>query len=428
MATTSLESRVTSAETSIKYLKSDLSKTKLNLTEVEKRTDKLEEDNRENKSKITDNTSRIKDLEKAQESTNVDMRLMKTSQSNINEDIVDLAKHIEEVDENTTNLEKKHTEDLTEVRNELVSLYEGIIRVEDKIDESDKCNCGSHDHDNHHHCKPDHTCNCPYCEGSIEEEEPVIPSTSSIMDRLVAKYLKEHINNLFCTIIPRHDLSTNWTVNDPILTFGEYGVEDDTHRIKRGDGTTKWSELPYETFGVESLATTKASDVNYDNSETGLEMYNVQEVLDYLSKLYDSFGNKLDRKEEIKTGNVYPYLTTETGCNFTPFTPTEKYHPTTKKYVDDNKYSTKTITNRITTDQSAGFTYEFGYKCDDLMVFLNGEKLVGKETETQTIDDYSYIPNYGTDEKCTSITFTNDFTVVTGDIIELVLINPVAIS
>lgn len=300
MAITSLESRVTSAETSIKYLKSDLSKTKLNLTEVEKRTDKLEEDNRENKSKITDNTSRIKDLEKAQESTNVDMRLMKTSQSNINEDIVDLAKHIEEVDESTTNLEKKHTEDLTEVRNELVSLYEGIIRVEDKIEESDKCNCGSHDHDNHHHCKPDHTCNCPYCEGSIEEEEPVIPSTSSIMDRLVAKYLKEHINNLFCTIIPRHDLSTNWTINDPILTFGEYGVEDDTHRIKRGDGTTKWSELPYETFGVESLATTKASDVNYDNSETGLEMYNVQEVLDYLSKLYDSFGNKLDRKEEIK--------------------------------------------------------------------------------------------------------------------------------
>lgn len=298
MATASLESRVTGTETSIKYLKSDLSKTKLNVSEIEKRTDKLEEDNRENKSKISDNTSRIKDLEKAQENTNVDMRLMKTSQSNINEDIVDLAKHIEEVDENTTNLEKKHTEDLTEVKDELVNLYNGIIAVEDKIEESkNNCNCGSHDH---HHHKPDHTCNCPYCEGSVEEEEPVIPSTSSIMDKLVAKYLKEHINNLFCTIIPRHDLSTNWTINDPILTFGEYGVEDDTHRIKRGDGTTKWSELPYETFGVESLATTKASDVNYDNSETGLEMYNVQEVLDYLSKLYDSFGNKLDKKEEIK--------------------------------------------------------------------------------------------------------------------------------
>lgn len=100
----------------------------------------------------------------------------------------------------------------------------------------------------------------------------------------------------------------------------------------------------------------------------------------------------------------------------------------TEEYVDNNKFSMKTITNKITTDQAAGFTYSFGYKCDDLMVFLNGEKLVGKETETQTIDDYSYIPNYGTDEKCTSITFTNDFTVVTGDIIELVLINPVAIS
>lgn len=297
MATASLESRVTGTETSIKYLKSDLSKTKLNVSEIEKRTDKLEEDNRENKSKISDNTSRIKDLEKAQESTNVDMRLMKTSQSNINEDIVDLAKHIEEVDENTTNLEKKHTEDLVEVRDELVSLYEGIIRVEDKIEGNNKCNCGSHDHDHHH--KPDHKCNCPYCEGSKEEEEPVVPSTASIMDKLVAKYLKEHINDLLCTIIPRHDISTNWTLNDPVLTMGEYGVEDDTHRIKRGDGTSKWSELPYETFGIDKLVPTSASDVSYSNVETGLEKNNVQEMLDFLVETDVAFSKKLDKKEDI---------------------------------------------------------------------------------------------------------------------------------
>lgn len=297
MATTSLESRVTSAETSIKYLKSDLSKTKLNLAEVEEKSNTLENDVRENKSKIADNTSRIKDLEKAQEDINVDMRLMKTSQSNINEDIVDLAKHIEDVDENTTNLEKKHTEDLTEVKDELVNLYEGIIRVEDKIEENkNNCNCNSHDH--HHHHRPDHTCNCPYCEGSEEKEEPVIPSTASIMDKLVAKYLKEHINDLFCTIIPRHDISTNWTLNDPILTLGEYGVEDDTHRIKRGDGTSKWSELPYETFGIDKLVPTSASDVSYSNVETGLEKNNVQEMLDFLVETDIAFSKKLDKKEE----------------------------------------------------------------------------------------------------------------------------------
>ena len=62
----------------------------------------------------------------------------------------------------------------------------------------------------------------------------------------------------YYTIILRHDTSTNWAVNNPILVLGEYGVEDDTHRVKRGDGTSKWTELPYETFGLEYI-------VSYEN-------------------------------------------------------------------------------------------------------------------------------------------------------------------
>ena len=55
------------------------------------------------------------------------------------------------------------------------------------------------------------------------------------------------------TIILRHDTSTQWAVNNPILALGEYGVEDDTHRLKRGDGTTAWNELLYETMGLDYL-------------------------------------------------------------------------------------------------------------------------------------------------------------------------------
>lgn len=62
----------------------------------------------------------------------------------------------------------------------------------------------------------------------------------------------------FYTIILRHDTSTEWMVNDPILAFGEYGVEDDTHRLKRGDGDTPWSELPYEEMGLSYL-------ISYEN-------------------------------------------------------------------------------------------------------------------------------------------------------------------
>jgi len=57
------------------------------------------------------------------------------------------------------------------------------------------------------------------------------------------------------TIIMRHDTSTQWAVNNPILTYGEYAVEDDTHRVKRGDGETEWNDLPYEEFGLVYLVT-----------------------------------------------------------------------------------------------------------------------------------------------------------------------------
>lgn len=55
------------------------------------------------------------------------------------------------------------------------------------------------------------------------------------------------------TIILRHDTSTNWMINNPILTLGEYGVEDDTHRVKRGNGEDSWENLTYEHFGLEYL-------------------------------------------------------------------------------------------------------------------------------------------------------------------------------
>lgn len=46
-------------------------------------------------------------------------------------------------------------------------------------------------------------------------------------------------------IIIRNDTSTNWTTANPVLMKGEIGLELDTNRYKRGDGTTTWDLLPY---------------------------------------------------------------------------------------------------------------------------------------------------------------------------------------
>lgn len=47
----------------------------------------------------------------------------------------------------------------------------------------------------------------------------------------------------------RRDSSANWTSVNPILSQGEPGYENDTGKIKYGDGVTAWSSLPYASGG-----------------------------------------------------------------------------------------------------------------------------------------------------------------------------------
>lgn len=336
--------RLKRLETSMTNVKSNLSAVKKDVSSNTSEIEDIKPKVKENTEDIKSNNKRIQILEKRQHATDTDMKLVKTNLSNVNMDITDLEKHVASNKDSIETLDKKHTEELNEAHDELVKLYDNIIAINDRLEEDEYHhnkfhNCEHHGHGhnhNHNHDLPEHECNCPYCTNNKEEIEDVVsPATPTIMDKLVAKYLKEHINNLFCTIIPRHDISTNWTINDPILTLGEYGVEDDTHRLKRGDGETKWSELPYETFGIESLAPSNASDVNYDNAESGLEMYNVQEVLDYLVELNSVIERKLDRKEDIRNKK-----TDLTDANNTTY-------PTTRAVVDYVKDKIKEVEGEI---------------------------------------------------------------------------------
>lgn len=76
------------------------------------------------------------------------------------------------------------------------------------------------------------------------------------------------------TIILRHDTSTQWMVNDPILSLSEYGVEDDTHKVKRGNGESKWSELPYEDFGLQYIVTFENLNGNIEDNKALSEALN----------------------------------------------------------------------------------------------------------------------------------------------------------
>lgn len=80
--------------------------------------------------------------------------------------------------------------------------------------------------------------------------------------------------NQLYTIILRHDTSTQWMIVNPVLALGEYGVEDDTHRIKRGDGIHTWSELTYDHFGFEYAITFGNLQGKIEDNEQLTEAFN----------------------------------------------------------------------------------------------------------------------------------------------------------
>lgn len=68
----------------------------------------------------------------------------------------------------------------------------------------------------------------------------------------------------------RRDLAANWTAANTILAQGELGLELETCRIKIGDGTSPWNDLPYK-FEDISAATQAALDLKSDIGHTHVE-------------------------------------------------------------------------------------------------------------------------------------------------------------
>jgi hypothetical protein len=75
----------------------------------------------------------------------------------------------------------------------------------------------------------------------------------------------------------RRDSAARWTFVDPVLALAEFGYEIDTHRMKLGDGSTKWSLLPYLTIAsVDGLPGHLAEDqapADHVHPDSGHEFY-----------------------------------------------------------------------------------------------------------------------------------------------------------
>ena len=68
----------------------------------------------------------------------------------------------------------------------------------------------------------------------------------------------------------RIDTSGNWSNKNPVLLAGEIGIESDTYRLKAGDGSTSWNNLPYLRGPAETNVSVSIEPS--DSTETWIEV------------------------------------------------------------------------------------------------------------------------------------------------------------
>lgn len=60
----------------------------------------------------------------------------------------------------------------------------------------------------------------------------------------------------------RNDTANNWRIKNPILSKGEMGVEIDNYKIKIGNGSTYWNNLPYVGSDLDTSNLAKLDSYN----------------------------------------------------------------------------------------------------------------------------------------------------------------------
>jgi len=70
----------------------------------------------------------------------------------------------------------------------------------------------------------------------------------------------------------RSDSANNWKTRNPVLMRGEIGFEDDTGKMKLGDGTTAWSGLGYLITDADYSVVSGTQPVGQSVNNTWLEL------------------------------------------------------------------------------------------------------------------------------------------------------------
>lgn len=71
----------------------------------------------------------------------------------------------------------------------------------------------------------------------------------------------------------RRGTAAEWVWSNPILGPGEPGFEEDTRKLKVGDGWTKWNDLDYLAIDAPADGSSDAAVLAHINSATPHPVY-----------------------------------------------------------------------------------------------------------------------------------------------------------
>lgn len=99
----------------------------------------------------------------------------------------------------------------------------------------------------------------------------------------------------------RRDTSTNWAINNPVLSNGELGISSDLKQFKIGNGSSTWSELEYVNALPSQYLSLAVASATYDvlGSASAAE-FNAKAYADsVIANLIDSAPDALNTLNEL---------------------------------------------------------------------------------------------------------------------------------
>lgn len=93
----------------------------------------------------------------------------------------------------------------------------------------------------------------------------------------------------YVKILIRRDTTANWASSNPVLALGEIGADMELHRLKVGNGTSKWTELPFfDSDIVDALTSTRT-----DAGASANQARELKAMIDNLKKQIAAGGTEI---------------------------------------------------------------------------------------------------------------------------------------